>query len=694
MSEAKIKVSAQDDASRVLSDIRASMEQASRGAEALGTALGLVGIAGISGLVALAREAVNGVDALNDLKDATGASIENISALEDIAARTGTSFDTVSTSLVKFNAQLNEAKPGSAAEQALTALGLSVKELKALDPAEALLQTSLALNKFADDADKARVVQTLFGKSVKEVAPFLKDLADKGQLVATVTTQQAEAAARFNKELFNLQKNSTDAARAFALDLVTGINKAAQAFRDSGLIEGFRTLLTGDDRYKNNKQLVELTDQFVKAQNELTSAKAADAKFGDKSLRTAAAEKQLTILQQQLKTAQNYAKVLDDIDNPKGTEPPKPKVVVPDEPKKAGSTKVQRDSITDNQRALANYVNGLQAELTGLEKLSAEQRALNFLQTIGTEGEVAQVRELVLGRAKLIDSKRAEEEVSKRLAEIGKVNQGYLDGLAKEVLATEQSNQKLREQIEEIGLTKEQLNTLTLARLDATIAIEEGNLALQRSTGGIEDETAALEKKIAVLKETRELTAQGQIKQAAVDTRADQDKASKEFADTLHNDLKSAFSAAFRDTKDPLTAFGNALSDVIYSRASTALIEALTDKAFNSLFSGSGDALSSFVGALFGGAPGKAVGGPVSAGGLYQVNERGPELLNVGNKQFLMMGGKNGTITPNGGQSGAGAGNTVVVNVNQSFAPGTSRATTLQAASDARRQLEFAGRNL
>jgi len=43
---------------------------------------------------------------------------------------------------------------------------------------------------------------------------------------------------------------------------------------------------------------------------------------------------------------------------------------------------------------------------------------------------------------------------------------------------------------------------------------------------------------------------------------------------------------------------------------------------------------------------GKAVGGPVQAGGMYQVNERGPELLSMGNRQFLMMANQGGNVTP------------------------------------------------
>lgn len=43
-------------------------------------------------------------------------------------------------------------------------------------------------------------------------------------------------------------------------------------------------------------------------------------------------------------------------------------------------------------------------------------------------------------------------------------------------------------------------------------------------------------------------------------------------------------------------------------------------------------------------------GGDVSAGKMYEVNERGvPELLTVGNKQLLMMAGQSGSVTPLGG---------------------------------------------
>lgn len=63
----------------------------------------------------------------------------------------------------------------------------------------------------------------------------------------------------------------------------------------------------------------------------------------------------------------------------------------------------------------------------------------------------------------------------------------------------------------------------------------------------------------------------------------------------------------------------------------------------------------------------RANGGSVSRGGLYQVNERGPEMLTIGDKSFLMMGNRDGSVTPNTGR-GPAAG----VTVNIYNAPGTT----------------------
>lgn len=221
-----------DKAARVAEKNAASIEarynKLASAATAVGTAI--AGAFSATALVQFFRTTVDGLDALNDLADATGASIENLSALEDVAARTGTAFDTVGSALVRFNAQLAAANQGSETAEILKRIGLSADELRRVDPAEALRRTAVALAQFADDGDKARAVQALFGKSVREVAPLLKDLAEAGELNGTVTREQAEEAERFNRALAEFGKNVTDASRALSSDLLPELNKALEAF--------------------------------------------------------------------------------------------------------------------------------------------------------------------------------------------------------------------------------------------------------------------------------------------------------------------------------------------------------------------------------------------------------------------------------------------------------------------------------
>lgn len=152
----------------------------------------------------------------------------------------------------------------------------------------------------------------------------------------------------------------------------------------------------------------------------------------------------------------------------------------------------------------------------------------------------------------------------------------------------------------------------------------------------------------------------------------------------------NAFQGAENALVDFVTTGKSSVSDlansILADLARIAVRQSITGPLANAL--GLGGGVSSALGSAFG--AGKADGGTVSAGGLYPINERGAEILSIGSKDYLTVGGQGGKVTPISGS----AGNTVNVTVNQSFAQGTSRATTLQAAADARRVLEQAGRNL
>lgn len=282
MSEAKIRISATDATAGGIASARARLGQLAADAASIGDKFArfggvLTALAAGGALGALLKSTVDGIDALNDLADATGSSVENLSALEDAAARTGTSLETVGGALIKLNKTIADAKPGSEAAQALDAIGLSAKQLRDLDPSEALLRVAQGLARFNDDGNKARLTQELFGKSLREVAPLLKDLVEQGGLNATVTKEQAEAAERFKRNSAELSKTLTDLARTITGPVIEALN----TFNAEAKKRGFWSALFLDsEEQQAEKRAKYLATKVKKLQGEIADA----LKTGDKDL--------------------------------------------------------------------------------------------------------------------------------------------------------------------------------------------------------------------------------------------------------------------------------------------------------------------------------------------------------------------------------------------------------------------------
>ena len=107
-----------------------------------------------------------------------------------------------------------------------------------------------------------------------------------------------------------------------------------------------------------------------------------------------------------------------------------------------------------------------------------------------------------------------------------------------------------------------------------------------------------------------------------------------------------------------------------------------------------GNAISGALGGSGGFNPGNFIAGLFSAdGGGYTGG--GPRSGGVDGKGgFMALLHPQETVVDHTRGQSITKSNSVTVNIAQSFSPSTSRATTMQAASDARRQLEYAGRNL
>jgi hypothetical protein len=584
----------------------------------------------VAWLTTLAKNTIDGIDALNDLSDATGASIENLSALEDVAVRTGTSMETVGDAVVKLNKLLNDAKPGSDQAAALTAIGLSAAELKRQDPAQALLTTAMALARYRDDGDKARLVMELFGKSAAQLAPVLKDLADKGQLVATMTTEQAKATEAFNNQLNSLQKNATDAARAVAGPLVSAFNDfmvQARAASGDALTFGERLQrLYGASKSLGFGALIGLsteeTSDLDQARVELEaiekalertdlSAQRRDALEQKRIGRMATINKlQAEFNASAFRPSQNYGEAY------------RPSVgSLPNKPKSGGGKPEKLPFVFQGPELTASMAEALkrldQVDSVKLAKLREELQLLTSLAVAGDPRAMEALPGVVEDIAKLEpEAKKAAEQMSRLNAILADTPSGQLSEVLQEI---------------------EFINS----------AFERGSISVEQWAEAVRVAAAKLP---------------GDLKPVA----------SK--LENIANSLGMTFSSAFEDA----VIEGEKLSDVLKSIEKDIARILLRELVTKPAAKGITDAVKDFDwGSLFGGP--RAEGGPVQAGRAYLVGERGPEFI---------VPRTSGTVLPNG--VAPGGGRPISVTIHMNGMSGGSQSTALQAGEAIGRQVRLA----
>lgn len=263
------------------SDLGRAQHMADQFGRKITQTLGALGVGiSIAGLVAFGKESIDAAARLDDMAEKTGANVEELSKLSQVARISGTEISVVETFLIKLNKALHGTDEESkGASRALSAIGLSVSELKGLDPAEAMRRIAVELNKFADSGAKTAAILALTGKSAAEALPFLKDLATETGITAKVTAEQAAQAEELQKALRRLGNASTEAAQAIARELVPSLINAVEQFTKGKEIAGgffnaimlFGTINPFKTSGENIKSLTGSLDDLQKKKEELTA---------------------------------------------------------------------------------------------------------------------------------------------------------------------------------------------------------------------------------------------------------------------------------------------------------------------------------------------------------------------------------------------------------------------------------------
>lgn len=212
MVERKIILTAEDRTRAAFESAQGSVQKLGSLIDAIpgfsGIAASLAVLAGGGAIKGVITDAINAADGLNDMADAVGASIENLSALKSVAMANGHEFSSVEAGLIKLSQALHSTDDESkGAAKAFSAIGLSMSELKDIDPAEAMLKVATALDRYQDGSAKAAVATAIFGKSGAALLPYLKDLAEQGELVGKTTAEMAAQAEQYNKGVKKIESS-------------------------------------------------------------------------------------------------------------------------------------------------------------------------------------------------------------------------------------------------------------------------------------------------------------------------------------------------------------------------------------------------------------------------------------------------------------------------------------------------------
>ncbi|HSW83533.1 MAG TPA: hypothetical protein VLH12_08665 [Usitatibacter sp.] len=222
----------QSDMTQAKSMVGSAMQSIASSVASAKAALGALGVGiSVAGIVELLKHTSDAIAEMKDLGDEIGVTAERISRFEAPTRSAGLALTDTTNAIFRMSkAALDARDPTSKAAQALTAIGISTKDLKDLKPDEMFELVARQVDKYADGLSKNNVMQELFNKSGREMNKLVKEIASATELHATVTEKDALQAKKLNDQLLELKMNSEKLWRSLVAEGLPALNDIVAAF--------------------------------------------------------------------------------------------------------------------------------------------------------------------------------------------------------------------------------------------------------------------------------------------------------------------------------------------------------------------------------------------------------------------------------------------------------------------------------
>ena len=237
----------------------------------------------------------------------------------------------------------------------------------------------------------------------------------------------------------------------------------------------------------------------------------------------------------------------------------------------------------------------LMADLSGLSvTFSKDWDRLNLQYKAGkinvdqlTQAQAALLAKQPAMKAAAIEQAKAQKEFSdvgmrQYLAELKRV-----EAIEKTLSSMTDQNQKLKEEIEMLGLSEQAQLAITQARLSSAVALKEEQVARLQNSEFLSREQIALEEEIRLLKERQGLLGQKSQRSVAVEQAKAADAEWKKTATSIENTLTDSLMRAFEGGK----GFGRALRDTVVNMFKTMVLRPVISAVMSPVSSAIGSVL-------------------------------------------------------------------------------------------------------
>lgn len=479
---------------------------------ALGLALGFT----LDAIVEKINRTVEAGAHLSDLSKQTGIAVVELGGIGFAASQAGLDLDSVALATNKLNRQLAEAAAGNKlAQEAFTVMGISVKDAsgKTKDAGVILGEIATKFSTYKDGPEKAALAIRVFGKAGAEMIAFLDEGGDKlrenieyFERYSGVSQKTADDSKEFNDQLKKAKLLSDAFATSLTAELLPVMKGIVGYFikakEEGGLfavaISGMRIVLetvavVGSDVAfvftQIGKGIIAAGEAAAVLATGGTIA-SAFAVFDRYNAQAAAARKTLDDFQAHVLGVNEKIGGGRGLINPPLVGPPEKR---PPPRLTGGSGGPGRDDFGPLLKSITEKIALDQANLNSVTKLTEGEKlqakvfdlidsgyvSLTLAQKLNVDGKLQEL----LAIEKLVTARDAE---AKYLKEAGAENVKFVESQMQVTKTYDDQAKAAQQQLAQFGLSKTELEALTIARMRDTAAALDAK-AKQADDGYLDD---------------------------------------------------------------------------------------------------------------------------------------------------------------------------------------------------------------